>query len=561
MSSQSEEDQKLEQEQQQQYLQLLEQMRQHNPEQYAQLMKEISQQQPSGKGDDDGVDVQPDPGFVIKTVVEDIQENRKDKASSADLEFLAAKKGQKIFVNLCTSDHVEEFTERTVLDDDGNEQRGVSIPLSLGPLVTETDKKGGECVACDCVVNPGVLTDCNEDSTGSFRHFVCELALQYVERKYGLALSYEYRLPKLRYKGDTIRKQRMRAKPNRPNIQEVDGNDSSKRKNRRLRNAATVGAAQSGGALVPQSTQAPAQYTQSSADSGAPRVQKRSGTQFDIRTTEDEVKKSALYNIENVKESDMAEGGQDDIDEKLSTKLSINETSNNRKKKLIEEVEEEDGHSKSSKTDSTEAPATAKTKDIGLKEAKTRRLAPPSSNAPKSTPTTEILIPINQDDQGQDEPRLVAWKAENWDWVPINYVDPRKQDARVPHAIVVVFQLNAKQRQYAQFREKVKSQKSLTIPDTKELRLAMSEETVIIHAVGHTKYTLILPVVLSEETVNKAKNIECASVSSGSLSELCYEQAKNNRSIVGCFDTQTNRLIVGLPVDPTEAFSYEFPGM
>lgn len=42
---------------------------------------------------------------------------------------------------------------------------------------------GDPCVVFDCIVNPEVIKDCKEDRTGSFRHFVCELAIQYVETK------------------------------------------------------------------------------------------------------------------------------------------------------------------------------------------------------------------------------------------------------------------------------------------------------------------------------------------------------------------------------------------
>ena len=35
----------------------------------------------------------------------------------------------------------------------------------------------------DCIVNSSVVADVAEDRTGAFRHFVCELCIQYVETK------------------------------------------------------------------------------------------------------------------------------------------------------------------------------------------------------------------------------------------------------------------------------------------------------------------------------------------------------------------------------------------
>jgi hypothetical protein len=68
------------------------------------------------------------------------------------------------------------------LDDAGVEQDGVSIPLSVGPLKKDVDKAGAPCEVVDVVVHPGVLADCDREVSGSMRHFVVELALQYVER-------------------------------------------------------------------------------------------------------------------------------------------------------------------------------------------------------------------------------------------------------------------------------------------------------------------------------------------------------------------------------------------
>jgi hypothetical protein len=42
---------------------------------------------------------------------------------------------------------------------------------------------GESSVVYDCIVNPKVIADSQNDPTGNYRNFLCELALQYVEQK------------------------------------------------------------------------------------------------------------------------------------------------------------------------------------------------------------------------------------------------------------------------------------------------------------------------------------------------------------------------------------------
>ena len=103
---------------------------------------------------------------------------------------------------------------------------------------------GSPCLVFDIIVNPGVIKDARADKTGGFRHFVCDLALQYVEKKvrepmqlshttvhwtfppiasdaqYGIPVSRQYKLPKLKYKGEKVRTQFLRKRKG-PVIQEV----------------------------------------------------------------------------------------------------------------------------------------------------------------------------------------------------------------------------------------------------------------------------------------------------------------------------------------------------
>lgn len=113
----------------------------------------------------------------------------------------------QIFINVCSSDHVQEFSRKKVLQDDGSEEevgtpsgppcaqqarlirslcatlKGLNIPLSMGGACDDVDKSGAPCVVHDMIVNPGVLGDALGDRTGKQRHFLCELAIQCIHQK------------------------------------------------------------------------------------------------------------------------------------------------------------------------------------------------------------------------------------------------------------------------------------------------------------------------------------------------------------------------------------------
>ncbi|GBG32196.1 Protein kintoun [Hondaea fermentalgiana] len=131
--------------------------------------------------DDEGVRIVPKAGFVIKT--------RTDK-------------DEKIFINVCQSEAIQKTSMRKQLAEDGSEQEGLHVPLSLGPPREDRDNAGKSCIVYDIIVNPEVLVRSREDKTGASRNFLCELALGYIEQKYKCAVDYKYKLPKLAYKGD-----------------------------------------------------------------------------------------------------------------------------------------------------------------------------------------------------------------------------------------------------------------------------------------------------------------------------------------------------------------------
>ncbi|KAG9414433.1 hypothetical protein AC1031_013791 [Aphanomyces cochlioides] len=147
----------------------------------------------------EGIYVDVTPGFVMKTM------ERKSQT--------------KLFVNICTSEHIQVFSKKKQLDENGEEQEGIHVPLSLGPPHEVVDHAQKTCLAIDVAVNPGVLEDCNSDPT--FRNFVCELALEYLAQKYKFECDPQYKLPKLTYRGTLPPPRHYIRKTQTPVIQEV----------------------------------------------------------------------------------------------------------------------------------------------------------------------------------------------------------------------------------------------------------------------------------------------------------------------------------------------------
>uniref|UniRef100_K3WAQ8 PIH1 N-terminal domain-containing protein n=1 Tax=Globisporangium ultimum (strain ATCC 200006 / CBS 805.95 / DAOM BR144) TaxID=431595 RepID=K3WAQ8_GLOUD len=155
----------------------------------------------------EGVYIDVHPGFVMKT---------------SEL-----KSGKKVFVNVCYSDEIQTFSQQKKLDDEGNEQEGIHVPLSLGALHEVKDKKGTTSLAFDVAVNTQVVEDCKIDKTGSFRNFVCELAIEYIDQKYKVKLDARYKLPRLSYRGDLSPPKHYIRKVAAPKIQDVTGNSAT----------------------------------------------------------------------------------------------------------------------------------------------------------------------------------------------------------------------------------------------------------------------------------------------------------------------------------------------
>jgi len=153
-----------------------------------------------------GILITPAPGFSLKT-------KRPDDS--------------KVFINVCQHEALSEPSLQKKLDDKGEEIEGLNIPTSVGTRRNSTDKSGNVCTVYDIIVNPAVIARAKEDTTGKYRDFLCQLAIQSVAGKHKEDLDTRYKLPKgLSYQGD-IESQMIQDRKNMPKIEEVRSTSSA----------------------------------------------------------------------------------------------------------------------------------------------------------------------------------------------------------------------------------------------------------------------------------------------------------------------------------------------
>ena len=183
----------------------LEDLQQNNPAEYDLLVKQMQEGKAKagaagGGAAGQGEEVVPSPGFVAKTVS-------------------ATRKGQKVFINVCQSDHVDPPAPYETQND--AEEVQYRIPMSLGPPREDLDRDGGLCTVYDVVFHPDAVE--NSLAQVDFRNFVMSLTLHQIEQKFKDELSQDIKFPKVKgnYKGVAPLPQIMRKKgmpPSRPDI-------------------------------------------------------------------------------------------------------------------------------------------------------------------------------------------------------------------------------------------------------------------------------------------------------------------------------------------------------
>ena len=135
--------------------------------------------------------------------------------------------GQKVFLNLCSSDKVDPPKEQHILE--MNNQEGIRIPLSLSERYEDFDVHGTACEVYDIIMNPNTLQK-TENQPMIMSFILSLIANRLKERFKKVILVDKYvRLKNLKYKGKTVRSQRIRAR--KVKIDEIinDSNEKDKK--------------------------------------------------------------------------------------------------------------------------------------------------------------------------------------------------------------------------------------------------------------------------------------------------------------------------------------------
>lgn len=115
---------------------------------------------------------------------------------------------------MTSHDIVDSFEQKDIPEDQQKEhnaaEKGLRIPLSLGDLREESDKKGDPAQVIDVIWAHDTIEKAKKEA--AFRQIVVELAFNYIHQKHGIELDLRYTVPKLSYKGATVQFQRVRAK-------------------------------------------------------------------------------------------------------------------------------------------------------------------------------------------------------------------------------------------------------------------------------------------------------------------------------------------------------------
>ena len=135
--------------------------------------------------------------------------------------------GQKIFLNLCGSDQVDPPKEQHILE--MNNQEGIRIPLSLSEKYEDFDVHGTACEVYDIIMNPTTLQ--KTESQPLVMGFILNLIASRLKERFKKVIIIDkyVRLKNLKYKGKTVRSQRIRAR--RVKIDEIIDNSNEKEKN------------------------------------------------------------------------------------------------------------------------------------------------------------------------------------------------------------------------------------------------------------------------------------------------------------------------------------------
>lgn len=106
-------------------------------------------------------------------------------------------------------------------------ETGIRIPLSLGLVKEDRDKKGDPVQCYDFIFNTKTVKDAQKDAT--FRQSMVEVCFGYVAQKFQKQLDYGFTIPKMKYKGATIQWQRVKVKKTKNLVEEVQMTDEERK--------------------------------------------------------------------------------------------------------------------------------------------------------------------------------------------------------------------------------------------------------------------------------------------------------------------------------------------
>ena len=140
--------------------------------------------------------------------------------------------GQKIFLNLCGSDKIDPPKEQHILE--MNNQQGIRIPLSLSEKYEDFDVHGTACEVYDIIMNPTTLK--NTEKEPLLMGFILSLIANRLKERFKKVILIDkyVRLKNLKYKGKTVRSQRIRAR--KVKIDEIINDSNEKEKKLKEKN-------------------------------------------------------------------------------------------------------------------------------------------------------------------------------------------------------------------------------------------------------------------------------------------------------------------------------------
>jgi len=101
---------------------------------------------------------------------------------------------------------VEPFEEKSIPTEEAAKidaaETGIRIPLSLGSVREDSDKKGDPVQVYDFIWNTKTVK--TAQTNAQFRQVMVELAFNYIAQKFERNLDLRFSIPKMKYKGATV---------------------------------------------------------------------------------------------------------------------------------------------------------------------------------------------------------------------------------------------------------------------------------------------------------------------------------------------------------------------